>query len=42
MTVLRGARLVRYEGAGHAFHWENPAPVAKDLSAFLSTVPQPR
>jgi pimeloyl-ACP methyl ester carboxylesterase len=37
--VLRGsipdARLVIYENAGHAVHWENPTRFAKDLVGFI-------
>lgn len=33
-TGIPGARLLIYEGAGHAFYWEDPARVAADLSAF--------
>lgn len=31
---IRGARLVEYPDAGHAFHWEDPRPTANELSAF--------
>lgn len=41
-TALRdripGARLVTYAGGGHAFHWEDPAKFAADLTAFLVEV----
>lgn len=36
-TVIRGARLVVYGGAGHAFHWEDPIRCAKDIGTFLET-----
>jgi pimeloyl-ACP methyl ester carboxylesterase len=38
-TVIPGARLVVYEGAGHGFHWEDPARFTADLAAFLTIVP---
>jgi pimeloyl-ACP methyl ester carboxylesterase len=31
---IRGSRLIAYEGGGHAFHWEDPARFAADLTAF--------
>ena len=31
---IRGARLLTYPGAGHAFYWEDPAAAAKDLASF--------
>lgn len=34
-AVIRGARLVVYGGAGHAFHWEDPARCAEDIGTFL-------
>jgi pimeloyl-ACP methyl ester carboxylesterase len=32
------ARLVAYDGIGHAVHWEDPARFAADLSAFVRAV----
>jgi pimeloyl-ACP methyl ester carboxylesterase len=32
---IQGSRLVVYEGAGHAFHWEDPARFVGDLVGFL-------
>jgi non-heme chloroperoxidase len=31
---VRGARLLVYELAGHAVHWDEPARVARDVAAF--------
>jgi len=38
LRLIPGARLVVYEGGGHAFHWEDPAALARDLSAFVGEV----
>jgi pimeloyl-ACP methyl ester carboxylesterase len=32
--AIAGARLITYAGAGHGFHWEEPARFAADLAAF--------
>ena len=32
---IRGSRLLTYEQAGHALHWEEPARFAADLTAFV-------
>jgi pimeloyl-ACP methyl ester carboxylesterase len=34
-AVIADSRLVVYPGAGHAFHWEEPARFAADLEAFV-------
>jgi non-heme chloroperoxidase len=39
-AAIPGARLVIYPGAGHAFYWEEPERVAKDLAAFVRTRPR--
>jgi non-heme chloroperoxidase len=40
--VVRGSipdsTLIVYRGAGHAFHWEDPARFVADLVAFASSV----
>lgn len=35
LSALRNARLLVYEGVGHAVHWERPERVAQDLASFL-------
>jgi non-heme chloroperoxidase len=35
---IRGARLLVYEGGGHAFYWEDAARVAADLMAFVESL----
>jgi non-heme chloroperoxidase len=35
LAAIPGARLLVYEGAGHAFHWEEPEQFSKDLVSFL-------
>jgi non-heme chloroperoxidase len=39
-AVIPGARLIAYEGAGHALHWEDPAQFAKDLVQFVEQIGQ--
>jgi non-heme chloroperoxidase len=34
LQTLRGARLVSFEGTGHAPHWEEPERFARELAAF--------
>ncbi len=34
-AVIPDSRLVIYEGAGHAVHWEQPERVAADIVAFV-------
>jgi pimeloyl-ACP methyl ester carboxylesterase/tetratricopeptide (TPR) repeat protein len=38
-SVIPGARLRVYEGAGHALHWEDPAACATELMAFVRQLP---
>jgi non-heme chloroperoxidase len=37
-AAITGAQLVVYPGAGHGFHWEEPARFAADLAAFTEHV----
>lgn len=37
-SVIPGAQLVVYGGAGHAVHWEDPATFTADLKSFLTSV----
>lgn len=36
LDVMPKARLIVYEGCGHAFHWEDPGQFTKDLLPFLT------
>ena len=38
VRAIRGSRLLTYEGAGHALHWEQPARFANDLASFAKTL----
>ena len=35
-AAITGSRLLVYEGAGHAFYWEDPGRVAADLATFVA------
>jgi pimeloyl-ACP methyl ester carboxylesterase len=35
LEVIPRARLIAYEGFGHALHWEDPVRVTSDIVAFL-------
>ena len=35
INAIPDARLTVYPGGGHAFHWEDPATFAHDLTAFV-------
>jgi pimeloyl-ACP methyl ester carboxylesterase len=37
-AAITGAQLMVYPGAGHGFHWEEPARFAADLVAFTERV----
>jgi pimeloyl-ACP methyl ester carboxylesterase len=36
LEVLPSARLIVYEGHGHALHWEDPGRFANDLASFVA------
>ena len=36
LEVIPRARLITYEGFGHAFHWEDPVRFTNDLASFVS------
>jgi non-heme chloroperoxidase len=38
VRTIAGARLLTYEGCGHALHWEQPARFAADLATFAKTL----
>jgi non-heme chloroperoxidase len=38
LRAITGARLVVYENAGHALHWEEPERFAADLAAFVKSL----
>jgi non-heme chloroperoxidase len=37
LEVMPTARLIAYQGSGHAFHWEDPEQFTKDLVRFLTS-----
>lgn len=41
VSSLPNARLLVYQGAGHAFHWEDPAACVKDVMAFVGSIHAP-
>lgn len=38
LAAIARSRLVEYEHAGHALHWEEPARVAADLAGFVKQI----
>ena len=38
LAAIAGARLLAYENAGHALHWEEPARFAADIAAFVESL----
>jgi non-heme chloroperoxidase len=38
VRAIKGARLVVYDAAGHAVHWEEPDRVAADIGRFVATM----
>lgn len=38
LKAIAGARLLVYQGAGHAPHWEEPRRFAHDLTAFVQRI----
>ena len=42
VNAINGARLVVYQGGGHAFHWEEPERFASDLAAFAEGLVESR
>lgn len=40
MSVIVGAQLIVYDGAGHGVHWDEPAGVARDLAVFVAALPK--
>jgi pimeloyl-ACP methyl ester carboxylesterase len=36
LSEIPGSRLVVYTGAGHGFHWEDPAQFTSDLVRFVT------
>ncbi|MCZ4119962.1 alpha/beta fold hydrolase [Streptomyces sp. H39-S7] len=38
LDAIHGSRLLTYEGAGHAVHWEQPERVVADIAAFATQI----
>jgi pimeloyl-ACP methyl ester carboxylesterase len=41
VKAFRNARLIEYDGIGHALHWEEPIRFSKDLDGFLKEFNKP-
>jgi pimeloyl-ACP methyl ester carboxylesterase len=41
LSAIGGSRLLVYEGAGHAMHWEEPRRFASDVAAFCESLARP-
>jgi non-heme chloroperoxidase len=41
LAAIPDARLIVHEGAGHAFHWEDPERAAAEIAAFAEEVTSP-
>ena len=39
LETIQGSKLIVYEEAGHALHWEDPARFAADLAEFANSLP---
>jgi pimeloyl-ACP methyl ester carboxylesterase len=37
LAVIPGSRLIVYQGAGHAFHWEDSVQFPKDLVRLVAS-----
>ena len=38
LAAIPGAQLIVHRGGGHAFHWEDPARYAAEVSAFIAAL----
>lgn len=42
LEAIAGSRLIVYDGAGHALHWEEPKRFAEDIAAFVKAIASKR